>query len=261
MTAKLAEQAGFEVHYLTGYGTAAAMTGLPDVGLLTMSEMVDGCRRICDSVSGPVIADADTGYGNPLNVMRTVREYERAGAAGIQLEDQTSPKRCGLIGGKSVISSRAMTNKLYAALDARRSDSFVVIARTDAIEPEGIDGAIRRAIAYRKAGADAILVDAPETFEQIERIAREVPGPLVFDWSLGGQGPHVSRQTLVALGFQLILFADATAVIHRTMSDFLRRLKRTDSLEDLDGDLTPFEEFNTFIGLPQWTDVGKRYAD
>lgn len=259
LTAKLAETAGFDLHYLTGYGTSAALAGLPDLGLLTMTEMVDTCRRICAAVRGPVIADVDTGYGNALSVIRTVQAFEAAGAAGIQLEDQSFPKRCGLLADKQLISPDEMANKIRAALDARRDPSLVVIARTDAIATEGPDGAIRRAQLYREAGADAVLVDAPATLADVERIAREVPGPGVFDWTQGGTTAAVSRQTLEDLGYRVAIFADTTAVIHRALGDFLRRLATADELDEVEDSYTPFAEFNEFVGLDAWLQQGARY--
>jgi 2,3-dimethylmalate lyase len=260
LTARAAEAAGFEIVYVSGYATAAAVFGLPDVGLTTMNEMVDTCSRICSVVERPVLVDADNGYGNVLNVKRAVRAFEATGAAGLHLEDQTFPKRCGHMTGKTLVPVREMEGKLRVALDARRSDDFVVIARTDAIAVEGVDSAIRRALAYREAGADVSFVDAPESIDQIERIAKEVPGPLLFDWSYDGVTPPASRSRLAELGYQLILFPDIVAAVHRAVSAFLSRLATTDSLTDLTDALTPFAALNDFAHLPEWLELESRHA-
>jgi 2-methylisocitrate lyase-like PEP mutase family enzyme len=167
---------------MTGFGTAASLLGYPDVGLVTMSEMVDNARRIVEAVNIPVIADADTGYGNPINVIRTVQAYEDVGVAGIHIEDQVFPKKCGHITGKQVIPKEDMVEKVAAAKDAKRNKDFLIIARTDAIAVEGIESAIERAKEYYRAGADMIFVEAPESMEQIRLIARELKGiPLLFN--------------------------------------------------------------------------------
>lgn len=260
LTARAVEAAGFDVIYVSGYAAAAAVFGLPDVGLTTMNEMVETCGRVCDAVERPVLVDADDGYGNVLNVRRAVRAFEATGAAGLHLEDQTFPKRCGHMAGKTLISPHEMESKLHVALDARRSDDFVVIARTDAIAVEGIDSAIQRAHAYRGAGADVLFVDAPESLEQIERIAKEVPGPLLFDWSYDGVTPPVSRSTLERLGYELILFPDTVAAVHSALTGFLSRLIATQALTDLADEMTPFAALNDFAGLPEWLELERRHA-
>ena len=168
--ARLIQEAGFPAVYMTGFGTAAGRLGRPDVGLLTLSEMVDNARRIADAVDVPVIADADTGYGNPINVIRTVREYEAAGVAAIHLEDQVTPKKCGHMDDKQLIGAGEMTAKVSAAVAARRSDDFLIIARTDARSVEGLDGALARGERYRAAGADILFIEAPQTRDEIKRI-------------------------------------------------------------------------------------------
>jgi 2-methylisocitrate lyase-like PEP mutase family enzyme len=187
LSARLIEAAGFPCVYMTGFGTAAAMLGRPDIGLLTGTEMVDNARRITGAVAVPVVADADTGYGSPLNVIRTVLDFERAGVAGIHLEDQMMPKRCGHLSGKVLVSQDDMAAKVRAAVAARTDADFVVIARTDARAVEGMDGALRRASAYLDAGADVLFVEAPETEAEIERVAAEFAGvPLLFNWASWG---------------------------------------------------------------------------
>src|SRR4051812_10205684 len=176
---------------MTGFGTTASLAGRPDVGLLTGTEMVDNARRIAAAVDVPVIADADTGYGNAINVVRTVQSYEQAGVAGVHLEDQVMPKKCGHMSGKAVIGVDEMIGKIRAAIAARRDPDFVVIARTDAAAVEGLDAALERARAYAAAGADLLFVEAPTSEDDIARVARELAGvaPLVFNWAEGGRTP------------------------------------------------------------------------
>ncbi|HET6873168.1 MAG TPA: isocitrate lyase/PEP mutase family protein, partial [Acidimicrobiales bacterium] len=186
LSARLIEDAGFPAVYMTGFGTAASLLGRPDIGLVSSSEMIDHARRIAGCVAVPVIADADTGYGNPINVLRTVREYERAGVAGIHLEDQVMPKRCGHLTGKVLVPVEEMTAKIRAAVAARSDPDFVLIARTDARAVEGLDAAIRRASSYLEAGADVLFVEAPESEDEVETIARTFAGagvPLLFNWA------------------------------------------------------------------------------
>ena len=188
LTARLIEQAGFPAVYMTGFGTSASLLGRPDVGLLTMSQMVDNARRIVQAVDVPVIADADTGYGNPLNVIRTVQEYELAGVSAIHMEDQVTPKKCGHMENKQVIAATEMIEKIQAAVEARRSDDFLIIARTDARAVEGLDSAVRRARAYREAGADILFIEAPQNEEEVALVARAFPG----DADGAAEGPRLS---------------------------------------------------------------------
>ena len=260
LTARTAEAAGFEILHVTGFGSAAALLGWPDVGLVTMTETVEVTRRICDAVERPVIADADCGYGNPLNVMRTVRALEAAGAAGLHLEDQVTPKRCGHMAGKAVVPTAEMVAKIAAATDARRDSDFVIIARTDARAPEGLDAALDRAHAYAAAGADVLFVEAPESTDEIRRIATELPGPQLFNWAYEGRSPHVSRRLLEELGFAWILFADVALAVHRAAAGFYERLAGIDSPDELRDLLTGFDAFNDFVGLGDWRRTERRYA-
>ena len=260
LTARVAEAAGFEILHVTGFGSAAALTGGPDIGLVTMTETVEVTRRICDAVELPVIADADCGYGNPLNVMRTVRALEAAGAAGLHLEDQVTPKRCGHMAGKAVIPAAEMVAKIAAAVDARHDPDFVIIARTDARAPEGLDAALERAHAYAAAGADVLFVEAPESADEIRRIATEVPGPQLFNWAYQGRTPHVSRRLLEELGFAWILFADVALALHRAAAAFYERLAGIDSPDELRDLLTGFDAFNEFVGLDDWRRSERRYS-
>src|SRR5581483_2263736 len=205
--ARLVEEAGFPAAYMTGFGSAASHLGRPDVGLMSLPEMVDNARRIASAVDIPVVADADTGYGNSINVIRTVREYEAAGVAAIHIEDQVMPKKCGHMEGKQVVAAREMVAKVSAAVAARRSDEFLIIARTDARAVEGLEGALTRARMYADAGADALFVEAPQSEAEIETVARSFPDvPLLFNYAEGGKTPPVSYERLRELGFSLAIF-------------------------------------------------------
>src|SRR5579884_701637 len=204
-TARLIELAGLETVFIGGFGTAASLLGLPDVGLLTLTEMADAVRRMALRVSIPVVADGDTGHGDLHNVSRTVREFERAGAAGILLEDQVTPKRCGHFEGKQLIPAEEMVLKLKAALDTRRDADFVLIARTDARAVEGIDGAIDRANRYAEAGADVCFIEAPQSRQELERIPREVRHPLLVNMLTGGVTPILTVEELERLGFKIVV--------------------------------------------------------
>ena len=204
-TARLIELAGLETVFMGGFGTAASMLGLPDVGLLTMTEMADAVRRVAQRVAIPVVADGDTGHGDLHNVVRTVQEFERAGAAGILLEDQVTPMRCGHFEGKQLIPAEEMVLKLKAALAARRDPDFVIIARTDARAVEGIDNAISRAQRYGKAGADVCFIEAPQSLEELRRIPKQVPHPLLVNMLTGGVTPILSVDELQALGYKIIV--------------------------------------------------------
>src|SRR6202047_4136026 len=207
LTARLIEQAGFPAVYMTGFGTSASLLGRPDVGLLTMSQMVDNARRIAQAVDVPVIADADTGYGNPLNVIRTVQEYELAGVSAIHIEDQVMPKKCGHMENKQVIAAAEMTEKIRAAVEARSSSDFLIIARTDARAVEGLDSALRRARAYREAGADILFVEAPQNEDEVAQVARAFPNmPLLFNWAGGGKPPPLPLERLNDLGYRIVIF-------------------------------------------------------
>lgn len=262
LSARMVESAGFPVVYMTGFGVAASMFGRPDVGLATMSEMVDSARRMVHAVRIPVVADADTGYGNALNVVRTIREYESAGVAGIQIEDQVTPKRCGHMTGHELISTKEMEGKIRAAVAARRSRDLVVIARTDAREVEGIDNAITRARRYYLAGADMLFVEAPQTEQEIELIGRKLSGvPLLFNWAEGGKTPPVSLNLLKKIGFRLVIFPvgtllAATAAVQRILGVIKAEGTPRSALKHG----TDFAEFLDLIGLPEIEELGKRFS-
>jgi 2,3-dimethylmalate lyase len=261
LSARLIEQAGFDVVYMTGFGSTASLVGRPDVGLLTGTEMVDNARRIAAAVDVPVIADADTGYGNAINVVRTVQAYEQAGVAGIHLEDQVMPKKCGHMSGKAVIPADEMAGKIRAAVAARRDPEFLLIARTDAAAVEGLDAAIARARAYADAGADVLFVEAPTSEDDIARVAGELRGvaPLVFNWAEGGRTPPIPLARIAELGFALVLFPigtllAATAGIQRLLASL-----RSDGVPDV-GDLPTFDGFTDLIGLPEIRDLESRFG-
>jgi 2,3-dimethylmalate lyase len=260
--ARLIAEAGFPAAYMTGFGTAAALLGQPDVGLLTMTEMVDNGRRIAGAVGIPVIADADTGYGNAINVIRTVQEYETAGVAAIHLEDQVIPKKCGHMDGKHVIDALEMAAKVRAAVTARTSDEFLIIARTDARAVEGLPAALERARRYRDAGADVLFVEAPQSIAEIEAIAAALSDvPLLFNYAEGGKTPPVTHAQLRAFGFKLVIFPiglllAATAA----MRTLLERIRADGSPIEVLPTLMPFGEFLNFIGLPEVGELERRFA-
>ena len=261
LSARLVEDAGFAAVYMTGFGSSAAHLGRPDVGLLTMSEMVDNARRIVAAVGIPVIADADTGYGNPINVIRTVQEFERAGVAAIHLEDQLAPKRCGHLDGKQLIPAEEMAAKLRAAVEARSSPDFLLIARTDARAVEGLDAAIDRARLYREAGADVLFVEAPQSEPEIRAVAAAFPGvPLLFNWAEGGKTPAVERDLLAELGFAIVIFPISTLLAATgAMREVLARIRADGTPLRALGGLPQFSEFLDFIGLPEVRQLEQRY--
>src|SRR5947209_7835302 len=260
--ARLIEEADFPALYMTGFGTTAGRLGRPDVGLLSMAEMVDNARRLVNAVEIPVMADADTGYGNPINVIRTVREYESAGVAAIHLEDQVMPKKCGHLDGKQLIDADEMAAKIGAAVAARRSDDFLIIARTDARAVEGLDSAMARARRYRAAGADVLFIEAPESHAEIETVARAFDDvPLLFNYAEGGKSPAVEYSFLDRLGFSLVIFPlsvllAATAAIRSVLS----RIKADGTPASALPALTGFREFLDFIGLPEVQQLEQRFA-
>jgi 2-methylisocitrate lyase-like PEP mutase family enzyme len=260
--ARLIEEAGFPAVYMTGFGTAAGRLGRPDVGLLTLSEMVDTARRIADAVDIPVIADADTGYGNPLNVIRTVHEYEAAGVAAIHLEDQVMPKRCGHMEGKELIAAGEMAAKVSAAVAARRSSDFLIIARTDARAVEGLSGALARAQQYRDAGADVLFIEAPQSTEEIREIAERFAGvPLLFNYAEGGRTPAVTHAFLRELGFGLVIFPLSTLLVATAaMRSVLAEITASGTPIDVLPSMLRFDAFLDFIGVGEIRELEQRFA-
>ena len=244
LQARLAQAAGFAAVYMTGFGTAAAR-GLPDLGLLTMTEMAENVRTIARAVAIPLICDADTGYGNALNVMRTVACYEEAGASALHIEDQVWPKRCGFLGGKQVIPQDEMLAKLRAALDARRDPELVVIARTDALEPEGWDAAERRARAYRDAGADLVFVDGIRSLDDLDTYARRLGDlPCLYNGQLA-PAPEIERR-----GFRVMIHTATLGIAYRALRDALDELRRTGAVASA-SDPRALGEMLELLGAPE----------
>jgi 2,3-dimethylmalate lyase len=261
LAARCVEAAGFGAVYLTGFGTAAALLGRPDVGLVTMTEMVDNAARTAACVDIPLIADADTGYGNPLNVIRTVGAFEAAGVAGIHLEDQVAPKKCGHLEGKAVIGAAEMVQKIRAACDARTSPEFVIIARTDAVAVEGFEQAIERARQYRAAGADALFIEAVRTEAEAAAVAASFPGvPLLFNWVEGGKTPPISLDRLKQLGYRIVIFPISTLLAATAaMTAVLREIATAGTPGAALPDWPSFTDFVDFIGLPEVRAAEQRY--
>ncbi|OLT03125.1 carboxyvinyl-carboxyphosphonate phosphorylmutase [Pseudonocardia sp. CNS-004] len=263
LSARLVEQAGFGVVYMTGFGTTASLIGRPDVGLLGGAEMVDNARRIVAAVDVPVIADADTGYGNAINVVRTVQSFEQAGVAGVHLEDQVMPKKCGHMSGKAVVGADEMAGKIRAAVAARHDPDFLVIARTDAAAVEGLDAALDRARAYADAGADLLFVEAPTSEDDIARVARELVGvaPLVFNWAEGGRTPPLSLDRIAELGYSLVLFPIGTLLAATAgIRSLLAALKADGTPAAALPDVPSFDEFTDLIGLPEIRSLEERFG-
>jgi 2,3-dimethylmalate lyase len=262
LAARLVEEAGFPAVYMTGFGTSAALLGRPDVGLLTMTEMADNAGRIAACVDIPVIADADTGYGNPLNVIRTVGAYEAAGVAALHIEDQVAPKKCGHMEGKQVIATAEMAAKIRAAADARTRPEFVIIARTDARAVEGLERAIDRARQYRAAGADVLFIEAVVSEAEAAEVTRTFPGvPLLFNWAEGGKTPPLDLDTLRRLGYRIVIFPIGTLLAATAaMRRVLREIAAAGTPAAILAELPSFGEFLDFIGLPEVRDAEQRYA-
>ncbi len=253
LSARLVEATGFDAVYMTGFGATASLLGLPDVGLLTMSEMADNASRMARAVDLPLIADADTGYGNAINVVRTVQQFEQAGVAAVQLEDQISPKRCGHMSGKQVVPLTEMVDKLGAAVAARSDPDLVIIARTDARAVEGLDAALTRAEAYWQAGADVLFIEAPESEAEIETIAQAFPNaPLVFNWVERGFTPMLPLERVAELGFAIVIFPVATLFSATAgMQRYLTSLRATGTPLAALSDAIPFDDFTDLVGLPE----------
>jgi len=261
LSARIAQHVRFDAMFQTGYGSSASLLGMPDFGLLNAGETVDNARRIIRAVDLPVIVDADTGYGNPLSVWRLVRDLESMGAAGIFLEDQVWPKRCGHMQGKSIIPTNDYMLKLEAALDARKSKDFIIVARTDARASRGLDEAIHRGKTYFKAGADVIFIEAPTSTKELSRIANEIDAPLVANMIEEGVTPTLSAQQLFQMGYNVALFPlsalyAATYAILKVFSE----LKKTGTTEHGREMMVTFNEFNKLVDLQRYMELEKRYA-
>lgn len=258
--ARLVAKHGFEAVYMTGAGTSATRLGMPDIGLLTMTEMVDNAARIAAACDLPVIADCDNGYGGPLNVRRAVQEYERAGVAAIHLEDQVLPKRCGHLAGKQLIPAHEMVAKLHAATDARRDADFVLIARTDALAVEGLEPALERAARYGEAGADLLFVEAPGP-DHIAAIPGRLARPAVYNVATSGKTPFLNRAEVSRLGYRLILYPNwlLLAAI-RAAESVLVTLKREESVAGIAPDLPDFRQFFDLLGMQDVRALEERYG-
>jgi 2-methylisocitrate lyase-like PEP mutase family enzyme len=260
-TALVATQAGFETLYVSGAAIAYTKLARPDIGLTGMSEVAETITLIRDRVGVHLIVDADTGYGNALNVVRTVRVFERAGASAIQLEDQDFPKRCGHLDGKVLIPADEMVGKIKAALDTRVSSETLVIARTDAVAVEGFGRAIERAGRYREAGADVLFVEAPKTREELARVAQALPGiPLLANMVEGGKTPPLPAADLEALGFALVIFPGGIVrALGRMAADYYGSLATNGTTEPFRNQMLDFDGLNRVIGTPEMIALGKHY--
>jgi len=259
--ATLAERAGFEAIYSTGAGISNAWLGLPDLGLMGMSELLSVTGRIAESVQVPVLADIDTGYGSALNVTRTVREFERAGVAGVQIEDQANPKRCGHFDDKTVAEPAEMIERVLAAAEARIDPDLIIVARTDALATEGLRASLDRAHEYVTAGADMIFVEAPTSIEHLRTIATEIPVPLIVNMVEGGKTPMLDAEELGDMGYKVILYANA--VLRMALSGAQRALdslRKTGQTGDLVGEMATWKERQDAVDLNQWLALDVRIS-
>ncbi|KNZ43625.1 isocitrate lyase/PEP mutase family protein [Acetobacterium bakii] len=261
MTAKIIGRLGFDAVYMTGYGQSASHLGQPDVGLMTMSEMVARAANIVEAAGVPVIADADTGFGNAVNVMRTVREYEKAGVAVIQLEDQVMPKKCGHMIGREIIPMDEMVGKIKAAVDTRMNPDFMIMARTDARTIMGIEEAIKRGQAYKEAGADIVFIESPESIEEMKMINSQIEGYTLANMVEGGRTPLLKNKELEAIGYNLTIYPTASIyVAMKAMVDLWTALKNDDTTANVMDKMVTFAEFNDLIGLDAIREIERNYA-
>ncbi|HEX6439755.1 MAG TPA: oxaloacetate decarboxylase [Candidatus Binatia bacterium] len=260
LSAQIATRAGFEVIFISGYSLAATMLGEPDFGILTQTEMLSAAQRICSVTDLPVIVDADTGYGNAINVIRTVNELIRIGAGGMFLEDQVWPKRCGHMKGKQVIPLEEQLKKLQAAIEAKKNRDLFIVARTDARQALGLNEAIERGIAFKQVGADAVFIEAPESKEELLEIARCVPGPLVANMLERGVTPLMGPQELRDLGFDLVVWPLAPLYsVAKSLNEVYTTLRRKGTTAEILERLMPFDEFNSIVGLEEKYQLDEKY--
>jgi methylisocitrate lyase len=260
LSARIAERAGFPAVALTGYGLSASRLGEPDFGLMTQTEVLDVARRVTAAVKIGVIVDGDTGYGGPLNVQRMVRELVGMGAAGVILEDQRWPKRCGHMRGKEVIPAEEHAAKIRAAVDARGEQSLIITARTDALETDGVDEAIRRALLYKEAGASVLFVEGPRTRDELRRVGAELPPPLAVNLIEGGRTPLCSLEELAEMGFFSVGFVlSGLYAAARALDETYREIRRTGTTDKISDRLMSFDEFNDLIGVEQRYTDDERY--
>jgi methylisocitrate lyase len=261
LTAKIAEDVGFQAAFQTGYGTSASLLGMPDFGFLNAGETLENARRIIACVNIPILVDIDTGYGNPLNVWKIVKDLERIGAKGIFLEDQVWPKRCGHMTGKAVIPKEEYILKLQAAIDAREDNEFIIVARTDSLAQFGIEEALERGKEYRKTGADVIFIEAPKTIDQMELIAKEIKAPLLANMIEEGVTPNLTANQLRKMGYKMVVFPlsalySSTFAIKQT----LQTLKKTGTTKELKNKMITFQEFNDLVNLSNYNKLEKKYS-
>jgi len=261
LTARLIAKHGFEAIYMTGAGTTAVRLGMPDVGLLTMTEMVDNAQRIAEASQLPLVADADTGYGGPVNVQRTVRAYERAGVAGIHIEDQQWPKRCGHLAGKSLIPAEEMVAKIRAGLDARNDQNFVLIARTDALAVEGFERAMERCRKYEAAGADMIFLEAPSRPEHLAAIPKAFKKPTLYNMASSGKTPFLHIDEIGKLGFKLVIYPNFALLSAITaITRVLTELKGKGTVAGVVNDIASFQEFFNLVGMKEVQEAEAKYG-
>jgi 2,3-dimethylmalate lyase len=261
LTAKIAEDVGFETAFQTGYGTSASLLGMPDFGFLNAGETLENARRIINSVNIPILVDIDTGYGNPLNVWKIVKDLERIGAKGIFLEDQVWPKRCGHMMGKAVIPKEEYILKLQAAIDAREDNEFIIVARTDSLAQFGIEEAIERGKEYRKIGADVIFIEAPKTIDQMKLIATEIDAPLLANMIEEGITPNLTADELRKIGYKMVVFPlSALYASTFAIKQTLQILKKTGTTKELKNKMITFKEFNDLVNLTNYNKLEKKYS-
>ncbi len=264
LSAKIAQQVGFDAVFHTGYGTAATLLGVPDIGLVSFSEMKERVSNICNSIDIPVIADADTGYGNSLNTMRTVKDYIRSGASGLILEDQVWPKKCGHMKGKAVIPIDEMESKIIAASQSRKEEKsdLIIVGRTDSLAIEGVEMAIERVKRYRKAGADVLFIEAPNKIDELELIAKKVKLPLLLNQLEGGRTPLISMKQAKKIGFKIILFP-LTSLYSSTkaMFDSLSYLKKHQTSVGIEDQLITFDNFNKIVNHDDFIKLEKKFSN
>ncbi len=260
LTAKIVQQAGFKALTIGGYAASASILGKPDLSFLTLTEMVDCVRRIVDVVDIPVFTDGDTGHGGVLNVQRTVKEIERAGAAGMFIEDQVFPKRCGHMADKQVIEKGEMVAKVKAAVDARVDDDFIIMARTDALAVNGLEDAIERGNLFAQAGADLIFVEAPTTTEQMQQITSQINAPLLANNIEGGKSPLLSAAELEKIGYNTVVFpVSATYSIAKIIGDLMAELSATGTTAGFRNQMISFDEFNDLMDLDHLRSLERKY--
>ena len=262
LTAKIIEREGFPAVYMTGAGTSVSRLGMPDLGLASVSEMVANAGAIADTVDVPLIADADTGYGGTLNVRRTIRQYESVGVAGVHIEDQESPKRCGHLDDKRVVSTEEMVRRLRAAVDARTDDDFVIIARTDALAVTDWDDTMARCEAYLEAGADVLFVEALRTAEQAEQVVRAFDVPMLYNFIETGKSPRLSASKLEEMGYKIVIFpVSAFTMVGEMVTRLMRELKERGTTERMIDSMVELEECFEMVGLHEMLSIDAAYAE